>query len=162
MLVGAFIKREKFHYSRSYGFLLIFESVLLFFCAHLYNQENIQGIIVASFSMGLQNSLFTNFSGAVVRTTHVTGLLTDIGIHFGHLIRWREKTKEFWRVYILIPLFFGFISGGVLGTWSFDIMGVWAFIIPAIILGTIGTVWSIWRMCYTHLHDNKKYAEMYH
>src|SRR6266568_4219998 len=31
-------------------------------------------------AMGMQNSLVTRLSGAVVRTTHLTGVITDIGI----------------------------------------------------------------------------------
>jgi uncharacterized membrane protein YoaK (UPF0700 family) len=100
--------------------------------------------------MGLQNALFTNFSGAVVRTTHVTGLLTDIGIHFGHLIRWREQTKEFWRVKVLLPLLFGFCIGGSLGTIGFDTIGVHAMYFPAIVLFVAGVIWTIWRLKYQH------------
>ena len=39
-------------------------------------------------SMGLQNSLVTRLSGAVVRTTHLTGVLTDLGIEVARWLRW--------------------------------------------------------------------------
>lgn len=161
MLVGAFIKRATFHYSRVYGLLLILESLLLILTAHLYNDKDKLGIIVASFAMGLQNALFTNFSGAVVRTTHVTGLLTDIGIHLGHLIRKCEKTKEFWRVYVLLPLLIGFILGGILATWSFEMFSVFSFYIPALVLGSIGVVWTVWRLIYQKTLSNKEFADVY-
>lgn len=41
-----------------------------------------------SFAMGLQNALVTRVSGAVVRTTHVTGILTDIGIQLVRMFAW--------------------------------------------------------------------------
>lgn len=41
-----------------------------------------------SFAMGLQNALVTRVSGAVVRTTHVTGILTDIGIQLVQMVAW--------------------------------------------------------------------------
>jgi len=41
-----------------------------------------------SFAMGLQNALVTRVSGAVVRTTHVTGVLTDIGIQLVRMVAW--------------------------------------------------------------------------
>ncbi len=162
MSVGGFIKREKFHYSRVYGFFLIIESLLLVLTTYLYSEKDRKGVVVASFAMGLQNALFTNFSGAVVRTTHVSGLLTDIGIHFGHLIRWRERAKEFWRVYVLLPLLFGFIIGGVLATWCFELFHVNAFYVPALVLGSAGVIWTLWRLVYQKTHNNREYAERYH
>jgi uncharacterized membrane protein YoaK (UPF0700 family) len=42
-------------------------------------------------AMGIQNSLVTRLSGAVVRTTHLTGVITDLGIEAARWIRW-------WRV----------------------------------------------------------------
>jgi uncharacterized membrane protein YoaK (UPF0700 family) len=39
-------------------------------------------------AMGIQNSLVTSLSGAVVRTTHLTGVFTDIGIELARWFRW--------------------------------------------------------------------------
>jgi uncharacterized membrane protein YoaK (UPF0700 family) len=41
-----------------------------------------------AFAMGLQNALVTRVSGAVVRTTHMTGVLTDIGIELVRMGAW--------------------------------------------------------------------------
>jgi uncharacterized membrane protein YoaK (UPF0700 family) len=51
-------------------------------------------------AMGLQNSLVTRLSGAVVRTTHLTGVATDIGIEAARwLLWWRRSLIELlpWR-----------------------------------------------------------------
>jgi uncharacterized membrane protein YoaK (UPF0700 family) len=40
-------------------------------------------------AMGMQNSLITRLSGATVRTTHLTGVVTDLGIETAHWVRWR-------------------------------------------------------------------------
>ena len=40
------------------------------------------------FAMGLQNALVTRISGAVIRTTHLTGVLTDFGMELVHIFRW--------------------------------------------------------------------------
>jgi uncharacterized membrane protein YoaK (UPF0700 family) len=158
MFVGYFIKRDKFHYSRKYGLLLIFESIILIISTFLYKNANGLGVVLASFAMGLQNALFTNFSGAVVRTTHVTGLLTDIGIHFGHFIRFRQKTKEFWRVYVLLPLLFGFLFGGFIASFSFEMLGIMSMLIPSLILFTSGLIWTIWRYRYQKSLASSNYS----
>lgn len=78
-------------------------------------------VIVCSllFAMGLQNSFVTKISNAVVRTTHLTGLFTDLGIDisqmfFPKLHPDKEKLKANIKLRIYIILFFfagGFIGG---------------------------------------------------
>jgi uncharacterized membrane protein YoaK (UPF0700 family) len=41
-------------------------------------------------AMGMQNSLVTRLSGAVVRTTHLTGIVTDLGIEAARWYRWHR------------------------------------------------------------------------
>lgn len=43
-------------------------------------------VVLLCFIMGLQNAVITKISRADIRTTHVTGLLTDIGIELGKLV----------------------------------------------------------------------------
>lgn len=80
-------------------------------------------ICLLLFTMGLQNSFVTKLSNAVVRTTHLTGLFTDLGIDLSHLFfphtgRQRRKLKENikLRVYI-ISFFFG---GGLFGGFCYS------------------------------------------
>jgi uncharacterized membrane protein YoaK (UPF0700 family) len=42
----------------------------------------------AAFAMGLQNATVTSISGAVVRTTHLTGVTTDLGLEGMQLVLW--------------------------------------------------------------------------
>ncbi|HEX2676950.1 MAG TPA: YoaK family protein [Polyangiales bacterium] len=46
------------------------------------------------FAMGMQNSLVTRLSGSIVRTTHLTGVITDLGIEAAHWLRWLRSA---WR-----------------------------------------------------------------
>ena len=71
------------------------------------------------FAMGLQNSLVTKASQSVVRTTHLTGLFTDLGIELSQLFFYR-KTSEFHQlsrsIYLKLAIigcfFLGCIAGG--------------------------------------------------
>lgn len=76
------------------------------------------------FAMGLQNSLVTAISSSTVRTTHLTGLFTDLGIELSQLFFFRkheekEKLKSSVRLRLTIICFFflGGIAGGVGYTW---------------------------------------------
>ncbi|SHJ66638.1 YoaK family protein [Pseudozobellia thermophila] len=73
------------------------------------------------FAMGLQNSFVTKLSNAVVRTTHLTGLFTDLGIDISQLFfpkthpnRIKIKSKIKLRIYIILFFFAGGLIGGYL------------------------------------------------
>jgi uncharacterized membrane protein YoaK (UPF0700 family) len=76
------------------------------------------------FSMGVQNSMVTQISSSIVRTTHLTGLFTDLGIELSQLFfykkgneRKRLKTSIYLRLSIIIFFFVGCISGGFIYTF---------------------------------------------
>ncbi|KVO72859.1 hypothetical protein WJ78_05715 [Burkholderia ubonensis] len=48
-------------------------------------------VILLCFIMGLQNSMITKLSGAEIRTTHMTGIVTDLGIELGKLFYWNRS-----------------------------------------------------------------------
>ena len=71
------------------------------------------------FAMGMQNALVTKISKSTVRTTHLTGLFTDLGIELSQLFfykkpeeRKRLKKSIYLRLSIIAFFFIGCISGG--------------------------------------------------
>lgn len=76
------------------------------------------------FAMGLQNALVTSLSNSVVRTTHLTGLFTDLGIELSQLFFYKkeEQQKRLFssiklRVNIILFFFFGGVVGGLGYLW---------------------------------------------
>jgi len=72
------------------------------------------------FAMGLQNSLVTKISNATVRTTHLTGLFTDLGIELSQMFFYREAEQQKkllasikLRFTIISFFFIGGITGGI-------------------------------------------------
>jgi uncharacterized membrane protein YoaK (UPF0700 family) len=47
-------------------------------------------VVLLCFIMGLQNAIVTKLSNAVIRTTHMTGIVTDLGIELGKLLYWNR------------------------------------------------------------------------
>src|SRR5690606_32661798 len=79
------------------------------------------------FVMGLQNSFVTKISNAIVRTTHLTGLFTDLGIEFSQLFfpkshPHRDKIKATIKLRLYIICFFLF--GGLIGGFLYSRMGL--------------------------------------
>jgi uncharacterized membrane protein YoaK (UPF0700 family) len=70
------------------------------------------------FAMGLQNSLVTKISNATVRTTHLTGLFTDLGIELSQLFFYKaaeKKQKLFSSIKLRMTIISFFFIGGVVG-----------------------------------------------
>lgn len=94
------------------------------------------------FLMGLQNATITKISGARMRTTHVTGIVTDIGIELGkglyrncnpRVPRERDVLADPPKLRILMSLLGCFFAGGLVGAIGFARSG-FGFAIPIAIL----------------------------
>ncbi|NGF57845.1 DUF1275 domain-containing protein [Parapedobacter sp. SGR-10] len=94
------------------------------------------------FAMGLQNALVTRVSGSVVRTTHLTGLFTDLGIDiskfFFRLDKQRRKQlrKGILLKFTIIGCFF---LGGLIGGFGFQQIGIYMLMVASAIL--LFTLW---------------------
>ena len=104
---------------------IVIESLIFFLLPFLVEWELIQRSdflgCTLLFAMGLQNSLVTTISNATVRTTHLTGLFTDLGIEISQLFFYkkseqRKKLHSSIKLWLTIIAFFflGGISGGIL------------------------------------------------
>jgi uncharacterized membrane protein YoaK (UPF0700 family) len=89
-------------------------------------------VLLLCFTMGLQNAIITKISEAVIRTTHLTGMVTDIGIALGRLASRGTDTvvsDDLQRLRLLGSLIFLFFAGGVVGALGFKHIG-FLFTIP--------------------------------
>ncbi len=89
------------------------------------------------FSMGLQNSLVTTISNSVVRTTHLTGLFTDLGIEFSQLFFYKgveEKSKLLSSIRLRLTIISFFFIGGIAGGIFYVSIGMKAFLVTAVVL----------------------------
>jgi uncharacterized membrane protein YoaK (UPF0700 family) len=137
----------------AYGIALLLQSLLLVgfvFVAGSAPGTNArlldaQGALLCM-AMGMQNSLVTRLSGAVVRTTHLTGIVTDLGIEAARWYRWHRARKgspalfrgrvppdkpiarQTWLLLtILLAFALGALVGGVLTMHA----GRWSMMLPA-------------------------------
>jgi len=79
------------------------------------------------FAMGLQNSYVTKISNAVVRTTHLTGLFTDLGIELSQLFfpkSYPDRSKIKITIQLRIFIICGFFLGGLVGGFFFSEIGI--------------------------------------
>ncbi|KAJ1512561.1 hypothetical protein HMI54_014253 [Coelomomyces lativittatus] len=144
MVSGYMIGTSKFQLGRKYGMALLLESGALTLGCILLNFEWTMGESVLAFACGLQNAMASSYSGAVLRTTHMTGITTDIGIILGQLVA-RTSQVEVWKLKVFIPLLFGYVTGGVLGGVFFDLIGIRSLMIPATMLFACALFYLTWE-----------------
>ena len=101
-------------------------------------------VLVLSFTMGLQNALVSKISSSQIRTTHMTGIVTDIGIELGKLLYWNRTASPFEsrvranriKLRLFGTLLAAFIGGGVVGAMGFKYVGfTWVIPLALLLLG---------------------------
>ena len=126
----------------SYVIPVVMEIIILLVSAingHKYNgtlvaKEFFAGSLL--FAMGLQNALVSMVSGSVVRTTHLTGTFTDLGIDLAKLINGDQASRPNLRskIKLRVYIIFFFMTGAVMGAYLFHRIGFSSFFAPIIIL----------------------------
>ncbi len=115
-----------------YALPLLSEALILavfaFAGGRLVNFHLLSAVVALCFSMGLQNAMITKISDSVIRTTHLTGLVTDIGIAIGRISYASADTdvdmrKEMSTLRLLVSLVALFFVGGVMGAFGFKPAG---------------------------------------
>jgi uncharacterized membrane protein YoaK (UPF0700 family) len=103
------------------------------------------GIPLFCFLMGLQNATITKVSGARMRTTHMTGIVTDIGIELGKLTYWNRGgdvaaslvLADRAKLLLLASLLSCFFAGGVAGAVAFSWLGAAATLPVATLMAAL-------------------------
>ncbi|MDA0875020.1 MAG: YoaK family protein [Bacteroidetes bacterium] len=126
---GLILHGTKLQLGGRYGIALYVECVLLLGAALLLLRTENAGHYLASAACGLQNAMATTYSGAVVRTTHMTGLFTDLGLMIGS--RMRGEPFESRRAILYLLIIVGFLAGGTAGAWLFLMIGFHALTVAA-------------------------------
>lgn len=126
-------RRRKIH--AIYAYSILAEAILmgLLSCATVWLPSTTQGPVLVlglSFLMGLQNAVVTRISEARVRTTHVSGMITDIGIELAMLfdiVRGREtdadRSAQSSRLRLHAQTVAAFLAGGVAGVIIYRMVG---------------------------------------
>lgn len=107
-------------------------------------------VVLLCFIMGLQNAVVTKLSGSVIRTTHMTGIVTDLGIELGKLVYRNTDDGTLTpvradrdRMKVLGGLLLAFLLGGVAGAFGFKWVG-YGFTIPVAIALAVVSLVPLW------------------
>lgn len=144
VISGILIQDSALQLGRRYGVALLLVSLLLFSAVPLLEHRSACGMYAAACAIGLQNAMVSTYSGAVVRTTHVSGMFTDLGIFLGHALRGLPIDIKRLRLSLLVIS--GFLSGGIAGTFAFHSFSYRALILPASLTAVMSVAYSLYRI----------------
>lgn len=143
MISGAVVQDSALKLGRRYGVALALESALLFAATPLLERGYGLGLCLASCASGLQNGMVSTFSGAVLRTTHVSGAFTDLGIFLGQKLGGVAIDSRRLRVCALVIS--GFILGATAGAVAFAHWEYRTLYGPAVAIGIVGGTYAVLR-----------------
>jgi uncharacterized membrane protein YoaK (UPF0700 family) len=142
-LSGVIVQNATLRLGRSYSVALILEATLLLLAMIALQLGSVAGHFLASAACGLQNGMVSTYSGATVRTTHVSGLFTDLGTMLGARLRGHPLDTR--KATLFLLLISGFILGGTVGAWSFAYLQFGALAIPAAGAFSLAVVYWIYQ-----------------
>lgn len=143
MVSGFIVEQRTLQLGRRYGVVLMIESLLLFTAMPLIHAEDDFGLYLASAACGLQNAMVSTYSGATLRTTHLSGIFTDLGLYLGQ--RLRGLKVDMLRIHVCLLVAGNFILGATLGALGFTHIQEHVLLVPATLTGVVGLGYAIYR-----------------
>lgn len=140
---GLLIRDYHLKLGRRYGVALMTESAIVALAFVAYGDDPTVSLFLLAFACGLQNAMATTYSGAVVRTTHVTGILTDLGTQLAKLLIGNRVDRR--RVALFLSIVTGFVLGGVLSAALFPIIGRYVLFLVITLTGGTGFAYYLYR-----------------
>lgn len=140
---GFLLHHPTLEISKPYGRILSALGLCLIGAHYSYREFPILSIGIVSAVCGAQNALASRYRGVVLRTTHLTGLFTDFGIHLG--MKFRGHKIEGWKLWIPVLITFSFLLGAVASSaFVLNNLGHWMFSAGiGYLVG--GFAWSVYK-----------------
>ncbi len=126
---GFILGNSHFSLVRRYGFPLSLVAFFIFFCWAFLPYFPRYALLWASAAMGVQNAMISHYKGTIIRTTHLSGVLTDLGLALGYCLRGLDVDKK--RVVLHLLILIGFLIGGIIAAALYPRLQLDSFLVPA-------------------------------
>jgi len=121
IISGVLVTSNKLRPSYQYSIILTVETICLLIAALSVSSNQSLAIAFSAMACGVQNSMASSYQGLIIRTTHVTGVVTDLGFMVGSFMR--SKRIKLWKVLLLSIIIFGYGSGGIVSAFCQKLFG---------------------------------------
>ncbi|HEY0335040.1 MAG TPA: YoaK family protein [Stenotrophomonas sp.] len=140
---GLLIRDDELQLGRRYGVTLTLIAAMILLATTMFEGPVVWATWILAMACGMLNAMASTYSGSVVRTTHITGMLTDLGICVGHLLRGLPLQAR--RMILCSLIIGGFFAGSLLGVWLFIHFQHQALYVPATLIGSTGIAYFLYR-----------------
>lgn len=152
LLSGLIIRNTSLSLGRHYNTVLALEAGLLVLAVPLLERHSLSGLYVAATACGLQNAMATTYSGAVIRTTHLSGMVTDLGLLLGQLLRGIVIERR--RLAVCLTVISGFLIGSLIGALLFSWLQFRTLLVPAALTGATALAYGAYLSRHGHRHEH--------
>lgn len=138
ILSGYVLIDQKYESTKKYGLLTVIEGILLLLAAYLYPTHEHSSLLLCSLGMGLQNGMISSYKGLIIRTTHMTGIVTDFGFAIGSSLK--SKSFNYQKILFLFAILISFVFGAGSGYFcaeEYQFLSLYFFSIVCIIIGSL-------------------------
>lgn len=142
ILSGFIVGDEALRLGRHYGVALFLEGLLLLLAWYGFTQEKLYAEWLASAACGLQNALVATYSGSVIRTTHLTGIVSDIGSTIGNFLARRGISRT--QLILQCSIVAGFVAGAAIGALLFGAVGYHAVLVNTMLVVSVATAYILY------------------
>lgn len=132
IISGLIVPHDNFVRNRRYNLALEIETafILIGMLGLIFNIPTSKYWL--AIALGLQNGTTTFYGRSIIRTTHMTGTMTDLGIALAHKIIDSDSIPT-WKILIYLYLLLGFFVGSVCGIIAFKQIGYYGLIFSIIV-----------------------------
>lgn len=140
---GFILGNSHFQMGRRYGLPLSLMTAFIILSWYFIQDYPRYGLLWACAAMGIQNAMVSHYQGAIIRTTHLSGVLTDLGLALGYLFRGLHVEKK--RIILHLLILFGFILGGIIATGVYPYLKLNTFLMPVLLSFSLSCIyWFIY------------------
>lgn len=132
---GFFIGERAFNMKRRYGYVFIGMGFAIFF-TYIFFGDSKNFAYILCFTTGIQNGLFMTYKGILIRTSHLTGSISDLGVYIGYKLRGLKVDNI--KIFYYITTILAFFVGGVFSSYLYGKFGEDAIILVPILYFLVG------------------------
>lgn len=133
VLSGAIIGASELNIGRHYGYAMLLEVLLLSASLWMYlDEHHFVGQMLIAMACGLQNSMVATYHGTVIRTTHLTGITSDLGSAVGNWLFGRRVNIK--RIILHSGLWWAFFIGGIVAVLLYMQVGYLSMLLPIMVI----------------------------
>ncbi len=127
---GLILGSSNFSLGRLYGIPLSLVAFFIFLCWAFLPYFPRYALLWACVAMGVQNAMVSHYKGTIIRTTHLSGVLTDLGLALGYRARGLHVDRR--RVILHLFILIGFFIGGLIASVIYPLLKLDSFLLPAV------------------------------